>query len=92
MTDSWRGLPVQQIIRLKSIRRMMAQTMKASVDRAALSQVSREIDVTALQTLRRERLTAAQPRVSLNTLIMAAVARTLPQHPLLNAELVDGLR
>jgi len=89
MTDSWRGLPVQQIIRLKSIRRMMAQTMKASVDRAALSQVSREIDVTALQTLRRERLTAAQPRVSLNTLIMAAVARTLPQHPLLNAELVE---
>ena len=63
--------------------------MKASVDNAALSQVSREIDVTALQTLRGERLSGVRPRVSFNTLIMAAVARTLSHHPLLNAELVD---
>lgn len=67
----------------------MAQTMKASVDNAALSQVSREIDVTALQTLRGERLGGVRPRVSFNALIMAAVARTLPRHPLLNSELVD---
>lgn len=89
MTESPRGLPVKQTIRLKSIRKVMAQTMKTSVDNAALSQVSREIDVTALQTLRREELVDAEPRVSLNTLIMAAVARTLPHHPLLNAELVE---
>ena len=63
--------------------------MKASVDNAALSQVNREIDVTALLELRAQRLAEARPRVSLNTLIMAAVARTLPRHPLLNAELVD---
>jgi pyruvate dehydrogenase E2 component (dihydrolipoamide acetyltransferase) len=63
--------------------------MKASVENAALSQVSREIDLTPLQTLRREKLAEAQPRVSLNTLIMVAVARTLPHHPLLNAELVE---
>lgn len=89
MPESPRGLPVKETIRLKSIRKVMAQTMKASVDNAALSQISREIDVTALQTLRREKLVDAQPRVSLNTLIMAAVARTLPHHPLLNAELVE---
>jgi len=89
MTESPRGLPVKETIRLKSIRKVMAQTMKTSVDNAALSQISREIDITALQTLRREKLTDAQPRVSLNTLIMAAVAQTLPHHPLLNAELVE---
>lgn len=88
MAESPRGLPVKETIRLKSIRKVMAQTMKASVDNAALSQISREIDVTALQTLRREKLMDAQPRVSLNTLVMSAVARTLPHHPLLNAELV----
>ncbi len=89
MTVSPRGLPVKESIRLKSIRKVMAQTMKASVENAALSQIHREIDVTALQKLRRGKLLNAQPRVSLNTLIMAAVARTLPQHPLLNAELVE---
>ena len=89
MTESPRGLPVKETIRLKSIRKVMAQTMKASVDNAALSQISREIDVTALQTLRREKLVDAEARVSLNALLMAAVARTLPQHPLLNAELVE---
>ncbi len=89
MTDSPRGLPVKQSIRLKSIRKVMARTMKASVENAALSQISREIDVTELQTLRRKNLSATQPRISLNTLIMAAVACTLPAHPLLNAELVE---
>jgi pyruvate dehydrogenase E2 component (dihydrolipoamide acetyltransferase) len=89
MTESGRGLPVKQTIRLKSIRKVMAQTMKTSVDNAALSQVSREIDVTALQMLRRKKPVDVQPRVSLNTVIMAAVARTLPHHPLLNAELVE---
>ena len=89
MAESPRGLPVREAIRLKSIRKAMAQTMKASVDNAALSQVNREIDVTALLELRVERLAEVQPRVSLNTLVMAAVARTLPRHPLLNAELVD---
>lgn len=68
---------------------MMAQSMKASVDTAALSQISREIDVTPLNTLRRGTLAGAQPKISLNTMIMAAVARTLPAHHLLNAELVD---
>jgi len=63
--------------------------MKASVENAALSQVSREIDVTALQLFRRDQLAGSEPRISLNTLIMVAVARVLPRHPLLNAELVE---
>ena len=89
MVDSPRGLPVKEIIPLKSIRKTMAQAMKASVDNAALSQVSREIDLTALQVQRREKLAGSEPRISLNTLVMAAVARTLPRHPLLNAELLE---
>jgi pyruvate dehydrogenase E2 component (dihydrolipoamide acetyltransferase) len=89
MTESPRGLPVKQTIHLNQLRRVMAKTMKASVDNAALSQVSREIDVTALQSLRREKLAGTEPRLSLNTLLLAAVARTLPAHPLLNAELVE---
>lgn len=89
MSDSPRGLPVKDRIPLKSIRRSMAQSMKASVDNSALSQVTREIDVTALQQSRKESQADTSQRTSLNTLIMAAVARTLPQHPLVNAELVD---
>ncbi len=89
MSDSPRRLPVKERIPLKSIRKAMAQSMKASVDHSALSQVTREIDVTALQQGRRENQADGSNRTSLNTLIMAAVARTLPRHPLLNAELVD---
>jgi pyruvate dehydrogenase E2 component (dihydrolipoamide acetyltransferase) len=89
MTHSPRGLPIKNTIRLNRVRKAMAQTMKASVDRAAISQVSREIDVTALQAFRRQELIGLEPPISLNTLIMAGVGRTLPRHPLLNSELVD---
>lgn len=89
MATSPRGLPVKETLRLNRLRKVMAQTMKASVDNAALSQVNREIDVTALQELRRSTPADSASRLSLNTFIMAAVARTLPSHPLLNAELVD---
>jgi len=90
MATSPRGLPVKETLRLNRLRKVMAQTMKASVDSAALSQVNREIDVTALQELRRSTPADSALRLSLNTLIMAAVARTLPSHPLLNAELVEN--
>ena len=63
----------------------MAQTMRDSVQRAALSQITREMDLTAVQAVRR----ALASSVSLNVFLLAAVARTLPHHPLLNAELVD---
>lgn len=85
MTESPRGLRIKQKIRVKRVRKAMAQTMKASVDNAALSQVTREIDVTALQALRRK----TTQKLSLNTVLMAATAKTLRKHPLLNAELVE---
>ena len=66
---------------------MMVKTMQLSVQTAALSQVTREMDLTALETAR---AAAGAERHSLNTYILAAVARTLPQHPLLNAELVEN--
>lgn len=85
VTESPRGIPIREAIKVKSVRKAMAQTMKASVDNAALSQVYREIDVTALNDWRQHDTVNA----SLNTSIMAAAAKTLKRHPLLNAELVD---
>lgn len=82
MTTSPRGLPIKEAIRLNSIRKAMSQTMKLAVQTAALSQVNREIDVTVMQEKR--------AGFSLNVMIMAAVARALVAHPLLNAELVEN--
>lgn len=87
MTDNtYRGVPIKQMTPLGRVRKMMAQSMQASVQRAALSQVTREMDLSAVQAAR---AAAGEQRHSLNTYIMAAVARTLSNHPLLNAELVD---
>jgi pyruvate dehydrogenase E2 component (dihydrolipoamide acetyltransferase) len=83
-SSSPRGLPVRETLRLTSIRKAMAAGMQQAVQTAALSQVNREIDVTLMQERR------AQLGVSFNVLMMAAVARTLLDHPLLNAELVDN--
>lgn len=89
MIESPRGIPVKQTIRVKGVGKVMAQTMKSSVDNAALSQVTKEIDVTALQNYRKTLLERSELVTSLNTLMMAATAKTLQQHPLLNAELVE---
>jgi pyruvate dehydrogenase E2 component (dihydrolipoamide acetyltransferase) len=85
-TPSPRGLAVKQVIALNRVRKMMAKTMHESVQRAALSQVSREIDLTALQAARQR---DGEQRHSINSYILAAVARALTNHPLLNAELVE---
>jgi pyruvate dehydrogenase E2 component (dihydrolipoamide acetyltransferase) len=90
MPTSPRGLPIKETIRLNQLRRVMAQTMKASVEAAALSQVNRAIDLTPAQAWRAHIEEKGGVKPSLNTLIMAAVARTLPRHPLLNAELVEN--
>jgi pyruvate dehydrogenase E2 component (dihydrolipoamide acetyltransferase) len=85
--DTHRGIPVKQTTPLSRVRKMMAQSMDESVRRAALSQVTREMDLSAVQAAR---AVAGEQRHSFNTYIMAAVARALPNHPLLNAELVGG--
>lgn len=81
-----RGIPVRETLALGRVRRVMAQTMHASVQRAALSQIAREMDLTAVQALRQGQ--PEEERLSLNAYFLAAVARALPQHPYLNAELV----
>ncbi|MGL4649809.1 MAG: 2-oxo acid dehydrogenase subunit E2 [Caldilineaceae bacterium] len=80
-----RGVAVREARPLSRLRKMMAKNMAASVQTAALSQVTRHMDLTVAQQARQ----ATSTRLSLNTLILAAVARTLPSHPLLNAELVE---
>lgn len=86
-TTSHRSVAVKETLRVSTLRRMMAKSMQESVQRAALSQVTREMDFSAVQAARQA---AGEGRHSLNIYILAAVARTLPQHPLLNAELVDN--
>ena len=85
--DTHRSIPVKQVMPLGRVRKMMVQSMDESVRRAALSQVTREMDLSAVQAAWAG---ASEQRHSLNTYIMAAVAQTLLNHPLLNAELVDN--
>jgi len=88
MSETRRGLAVKEKVTLNRVRRAMAKGMRTSVETLALSQLSRELDLTLLQSMRREKANG-KSGVSLNVLLMAAVARTLPDHPFLNAELVD---
>jgi len=81
MSVSPRGLPVKETIYLNHLRKVMARSMKRSVEQAALSQLNREIDVTALQDFRRQAEGDGGSVFSLNTLLMAAVARTLLRYP-----------
>ncbi len=89
MTAADRGLTLARREPLNRLRRVMAQTMKQSVDTAALSQLAREVDVTAASAWRAAALAGGAARFSLNDVLMSAVARTLPAHPWLSAEL-DG--
>lgn len=87
MVTTRRGIRVKEIVPLNRIQRVMAKTMKTSFETAALSQVSREVDMTPLVSLINLRKDQKLP--SLNTLLMAIIARTLPQYLYLNSELVD---
>ncbi len=89
MSESSEGPAVKKTIPLNFVQKAMVKSMSASVNEMALAQMNRELDMTALKSLRQEKLSQTTFRVSLNTLIMAAVARTVPAHPLLNAKLQD---
>ncbi len=84
-TNALQRLPVKQVVPLGRVQKVMAQAMRDSVQRAALSQVTRQMDLSAIQETRR---VVGRDRVSLNIYIMGAVARALRNHPMLNAELV----
>lgn len=83
-------LPVHEIRPLNRVTRAMAKGMKASVDNLALSEASREIDVSALKIYRAKLLGTGVNGLSLNTILMGAAARAVARHSLLNAELIDN--
>lgn len=89
MSETRRGLAVREIIPLDRVRKIMAKSMKASVETLALSQVSRELDITRLASAREKQASTGR-KISLNTLLMAGAARVLPAHAWLNAELVEN--
>jgi pyruvate dehydrogenase E2 component (dihydrolipoamide acetyltransferase) len=69
--------------RLTRLQRAMVKSMATAVGTAALSQISREIDMSSVAADR-----AARPeRRSINTYVLAAVAACLPDHPILNGRL-----
>ncbi len=69
--------------RLTRLQRAMVKTMSNAVSVAALSQVTREIDMSSV--IRDREARTARP--SINTYVMAAVAGRLGSHPLLNGRL-----
>ena len=85
-----RGLPVKQVVKLNRIQKAMAKGMKASLMELALSQVSRELDFTELKSCCANLSQKGLHRISINALVMAAVARTLTKHPYLNAQLLEN--
>lgn len=89
MADVEDRLPLAEEVPLNRVRKAMAKAMAATVGTAALSQVSRCIDVGPLVAAR----AAADPahRVSINTHVMAAAARVLRAHPFLNGRLVGTM-
>ena len=83
MNTTHRGVVVRQILPLNRLQKNMAKAMKTSLDTLALCQVSRELDLSALQPFE---------TFGLNSLLMVSVAQTLTTHPLLTAELTaDGM-
>lgn len=69
--------------RLTRLQKAMVKSMTHAVSTAALSQVAREIDLTSVLADRESQPT----RPSINTYVMAAVARLLARHPMLNGRL-----
>ena len=71
--------------RLTRLQKVMVKTMANATATAALSQVTRAVDMTSVLTDRETRPT----RPSINTYVVAAVATSLGAHPMLNGRL-DG--
>ena len=71
--------------KLTRLQRTMVKTMSNAVHTAALSQVTRDIDMSAVLADR----ASAQPKPSINTYVLAAVASCLGRHPMLNGRLED---
>lgn len=79
-------LPIAAELPLNRVRRAMAKAMAATVTTAALSQVVRDVDLGPV--LRARGATTSAP--SVNSLILHAVATTLPRHAVLNSRFDGG--
>lgn len=79
------------IIPLRGVRKVTAERMRASLLNSAQLTLQASADARALQALRQRFKTSAEPLglrgVTINDLLLFAVARTLPNHPDLNATL-----
>ena len=78
-------------VRVIGLRRRIAENMAASKRHIPHFSYVEEIDVTALETLRAQ-LNGARgdkPRLTLLPLLIAAICRTLPAYPMLNARYDD---
>lgn len=71
--------------KLSRLQRAMVKTMSGAVHTAALSQVTREIDMSSVVADRAE----VETKPSINTYVLAAVSRCLGSHPMLNGRLED---
>lgn len=76
-------------IPVTGIRKIIAQRMMASLTSTAQLTINRSFDATAIQSFRRKLKSAGKtfnlPQVTINDLIVYAVAKTLVRHPELNA-------
>ncbi len=79
------------IIPLRGVRKVTAERMRASLLNSAQLTLNASADARALQALRQRFKTSPEPLglrgVTINDLLLFAVARTLPNHPDLNATL-----
>jgi pyruvate dehydrogenase E2 component (dihydrolipoamide acetyltransferase) len=78
------------VVRLTGVRKVIAERMLASLQTTAQLTLNASADARSLQALR-ARFKASDPAfglqgVTINDLLLLAVARTLPQHPDLNAQ------
>ena len=74
--------------RLGRIGRAMARSMRTVTSTAALSQVTRHLDLTTITHLREQ---ASDPQ-SVTAYLLRALAAVLPDHPLLNGRLDDDAK
>lgn len=87
----------EELIPLKGMRKAIFDRMGASWQRAARVTLFADVDFTAVMRLRRERGAtgeqAAEGKVTINDLILLAVARALVEEPRINCRLEgDGIR
>jgi len=83
---------VREVIPLTGMRKTIAQRMQASAQQAPHITFDADVDVSALEALRRRAnaaLPEGHPHVSLTALIAKACAWALQRHPRMNARLED---